>query len=129
MIPYGIWSYTDSVLLQEGEDVREVYGLMKEFSDSTAPGAFIADMIPPLANLPVCLQWWRKRALTYQARQKNIWMKYWTNLQQQIIAKKAPECFVKQFTETDYQAQGISDVQAAFVAGSEFFPSSPSTNV
>lgn len=90
---------------------------MKEFSDSTAPGAFVADMIPPLAKLPIALQWWRKRALQYQHRQTKIWMKYWTNLMHQIDQKRAPECFVKQFAETDYKAQGISEVQGAFVAG------------
>lgn len=90
---------------------------MKEFSDSTAPGAFIADMIPPLAKLPMLLQWWRKRALQYQYRQTRIWMKYWSNLMLQIDRKQAPECFVKHFAESDYKAQDISEIQAAFVAG------------
>lgn len=35
----------------------------------------------------------------------------------QIDQKQAPECFVKQFAETDYKSQGISEVQGAFVAG------------
>lgn len=105
--------------LQQSEDVREVYGLMKEFSDSTAPGAFIADLIPPLAKLPVWMQWWRARALRYQARQTKIWMKFWSNLKQQMEEKKAPECFVKQFIETDYEKNGISEIQAAYVAGSK----------
>lgn len=90
---------------------------MKEFSESVAPGAFLADMIPPLGRLPVFLQWWRKRALRYQQRQATIWMKYWTDLKAQIDQKNAPECFVKQFAETDYRAQGISELQCAFVAG------------
>ena len=90
---------------------------MKEFSDSAAPGAFIADMIPPLAKLPIPLQWWRARALGYQQRQVKIWMKYWTNLMLQMDQKRAPECFVKQFAQTDYKAQDISEVQGAFVAG------------
>jgi hypothetical protein len=90
---------------------------MKEFSESATPGAFIADIIPPLARIPERLQWWRPRALKYQKRQISIWMKYWNDLQMKIDQKKAPECFVKQFTETDYKAQGISEVQGAFVAG------------
>lgn len=104
---------------QDCEDVREIYGLMKEFSDSAAPGAFVADLIPPLAKIPVWMQWWRKRALGYQERQTRIWMKYWTILRRQIDEEKAPDCFVKQFIETDYEKQGISEVQAAYVAGSE----------
>ncbi len=95
---------------------------MKEFSDSAAPGAFIADLIPPLAQLPVWMQWWRKRALGYQERQTKIWMKYWTILRQQIEEKTAPECFVKQFIGTNYEKEGISEIQAAFVAGSKSLP-------
>jgi hypothetical protein len=93
---------------------------MKEFSENTAAGAFIADLIPPLAKLPVWMQFWRKRALKYRARQTAIWMKYWTNLKHQVANKEAPDCFVKQFMETDYQKQDISEVQGAFVAGSEW---------
>jgi len=52
-----------------------------------------------------------------QQRQANIWMKYWTTLKQQMAEQKAPDCFVKQFIETDYEKQDISEIQAAFVAG------------
>ena len=90
---------------------------MKEFSDSTAPGAFLADLIPPLAKIPISLQWWRARAVKYQPRQVKIWTKLWNNLMVQIDTKSAPECFVKQFAETDYKKQDIGEVQAAFVAG------------
>lgn len=47
-------------------------------------------------------------------------MKYWMNLKHQVANKEAPDCFVKQFMETDYQKQDISEVQGAFVAGSEW---------
>jgi hypothetical protein len=92
---------------------------MKEFSDAAAPGAFLADLIPPLADIiPVPLQWWRSKALKYQERQTASWMKYWNALQDQLVKGNAPKCFVKQFSESGYKAQGISDVQAAYVAGS-----------
>ncbi|GAB7349163.1 hypothetical protein MBLNU459_g8100t1 [Dothideomycetes sp. NU459] len=99
------------------EDVREVYGLMKDFSDHSKPGAHIADLIPPLANIPEVLQLWKKPALLLQKRQSTIWMKYWTSLKELVDQQKAPDCFVKQWMETDYQKQGISEIQAAFVAG------------
>lgn len=117
-----------SFFSQDCEEIREIYGLMKEFSESTAPGAFLADMIPPLGRLPVFLQWWRKRALRYQKRQSSIWMKYWSGLQAQIYQKTAPECFVKQFIETDYQRQDISEMQAAFVAGTMIEAGSETTS-
>lgn len=91
---------------------------MQEFSESAAPGAYIADLIPPLAQLPVALQWWRASAKRKYERQRDIWMKYWNTLKDDINAGKAPECFVKQFAEGDYKKQDISETQAAFVAGS-----------
>lgn len=118
------WSYKVSLCLklifnQDCEDVREIYGLMKDFSEAAAPGAFIAELIPPLNDIiPIPLQWWRTRALSYQKRQTKIWVGYWDRLMGQIQQGRAPECFVKQFSETDYKTQGISDVQAAYVAGS-----------
>ena len=106
---------------QDCEDVREVYGLMKEFSERTAPGAYLADTLPPIAEMiPPALQWWRTSALQSYQRQERIWLKYWNTLQQQMKKGKAPECFVKQWAETDYKKQGIDDVQAAFVAGSKY---------
>ncbi|KAH7350668.1 putative O-methylsterigmatocystin oxidoreductase [Rhexocercosporidium sp. MPI-PUGE-AT-0058] len=101
----------------ESEDVKEVYAVMKEFSEGTAPGAFLADLIPPLAKIPVFLQWWRTRALEYQHRQVRIWMKYWNDLMVKMDTESAPECFVKRFAETDYKKQDIGEVQGAFVAG------------
>lgn len=93
---------------------------MKEFSKAAAPGTFLADLIPPLAEvIPVSLQWWRPRALRYQKRQTETWMKYWNALQHQLKEGRAPQCFVKQFSESGYKSQSISDVQAAYVAGSK----------
>lgn len=61
-------------------------------------------------------------ALKYQDRQTRIWMKFWNTLKAQIAAKTAPDCFVKQFIETQFEKQGIDEVQAAYVAGSEYYP-------
>ena len=105
--------------MQESEDITEIYTVLKEFSEGAAPGAFLADIIPPLAEIPLRFQWWRAEALRYQQRQTRIWMKFWNTLKDQMAAKTAPECFVKQFVETQYEKQGIDEVQAAYVAGSK----------
>ncbi|KAJ9605738.1 hypothetical protein H2200_009587 [Cladophialophora chaetospira] len=111
------------------EDVREVYGLMKEFSDQTVPGAYLADTLPPIADIiPPALQWWRAPAQASYRRQERIWMKYWNALQHQMKEGKAPDCFVKQWAETDYKKQGIDDVQAAFVAGTMIEAGSETTS-
>jgi hypothetical protein len=82
-----------------------------------SPGKWIAETIPPLADLPQWMQWWRPAALKYQDHQSRVWMKYWNKLKDQIKDGTAPECFVKQFAESKYQEKGISDIQAAFLSG------------
>ena len=45
-------------------------------------------------------------------------MSLWTSLKLQMETGTAPECFVKQVIESRYEEQGISELQAAFLAGS-----------
>jgi len=93
---------------------------MKDFSEAAAPGAYLADMVPPLADIiPISLQWWRKTALQYHNRQEKLWMKLWAELQRAIAMRTAPECFVKQLVENDFRKHDIDVVQAAFIAGSK----------
>ncbi|KAL6405169.1 cytochrome p450 [Ilyonectria robusta] len=112
-------TYGRRVPIWDCDDVSEVYDVMKDFSDAAAPGAFVADLFPPLARIPVWLQWWRPRALRAYNKQKKTWMKYWNRLKAEVDEKRAPECFVKQFLEMDFEKQGITEVQASFVAGCE----------
>jgi hypothetical protein len=92
---------------------------MGDFTRAAEPGAYIADLIPVLANLPTWLQWWRASATRGYERQARYWMKLWNRLKDQKRDGTAPECFVKQFLETDFEKQGITDIQGAFVAGCE----------
>lgn len=48
-------------------------------------------------------------------------MKYFSELQESIEQKEGPECFVKSFIESGYEKNGISDLEASFVAGSMLF--------
>lgn len=91
---------------------------MRDFSEQAGPGSYIADTLTFLGKLPVSLQWWRKPLKPRFERQANLWMKLWTSLRTQMETGQAPECFVKQVIEAEYQKQGISELQAAFLAGS-----------
>ncbi|KAF2467456.1 cytochrome P450 [Lindgomyces ingoldianus] len=102
----------------ECDEVREIYGIMNDFSTVAAPGAFLADTLPVLGLLPVSLQWWRKGLKPLFERQANLWMKLWGGLKTQMETGQAPECFVKQVIESGYEKQGVSELQAAFLAGS-----------
>lgn len=91
---------------------------MTDFSNVAAPGAYLADSVPPLGKLPPRLQWWRKGLKPLFERQANLWMSFWSSLKTQMETKQAPECFVKQVIESNYEKQGITELQAAFLAGS-----------
>ncbi|RAK76852.1 cytochrome P450 [Aspergillus fijiensis CBS 313.89] len=91
--------------------------IMEDFSQATAPGAFITDLIPQLDRLPTWLQWWRARALKFHERQHSLWMGLWQELRQKVLEGSAPTCFAKHFMETETQRYGIDESQAAFLAG------------
>ena len=102
----------------ENADVRTIFSILAEFGEASHPTKWIAEVLPPLSKLPEWMQWWRPEAMRYQERQNKAWMGYWQNLKKKIDEGTAPECFVKQFAESDYQAKGIDELQAAYAAGS-----------
>lgn len=101
---------------------------MNDFSVTAKPGAYLADTLPFLGNLPPNLHWWRKGLQPLFDKQANLWMSFWNSLKTQMETKQAPECFVKQFIESDYQKQGITELQAAFLAGSMIEAGSETTS-
>ncbi|KAF2225595.1 putative O-methylsterigmatocystin oxidoreductase [Elsinoe ampelina] len=112
----------------ECEEVREVYGLMEEFSESGTPGAMLVDLLPPLARLPRFMQSWRPKAEKFYRRQEAIWMKFWNDLNVKIQTGKAPDCFVRQFVEVEQKKANIDEVQAAFLAGTMIEAGSETTS-
>ncbi|KAF2874787.1 cytochrome P450 [Massariosphaeria phaeospora] len=111
-------TYGKRIPTWECNEVGEISGIMQDFSAVASPSAYLADTIVPLGQLPTRLQWWRKGLKPLFDRQANLWMSLWTSLKTQMDTKQAPECFVKQVIESNYAAQGVSELQAAFLAGS-----------
>ena len=84
----------------------------------------MADIFPPLGRPPEFMQVWRPRARRYYQHQEDVWMKYYLRLKEQVKEGSAPTCFVKRWIEeAEADKQGTSDVQAAFLAGSTYYPS------
>jgi hypothetical protein len=77
----------------------------------------LADIFTPLADLPVWMQWWRKRALKYQEHQNQVWMQYWSELRGKMEKGRAPECFVKQLLDDDPSLSDLDEMQGAYLAG------------
>lgn len=49
-------------------------------------------------------------------------MKYWNTLKEKLEYGNAPECLVKQIMETGIEKQGVTEVEACWVAGCKFIP-------
>ena len=118
-------------------NIIQLFATIDDFLGNTTPGKWLVDSFPQLAKLPKWMQWWRPAALKYQHHQSDppletqynieswfmglivarVWMKYWNKLQDQIRDGTAPECFVKQLAESNYQEKGISEIQAAYLSG------------
>lgn len=81
----------------------------------------MADLIPSLAKLPLCLQWWRNSALAYQRHQSEFWMRYWIDLKALAEEGKAPDCFATQWMKDGQDSQGMDDTEGAFIAGSRLY--------
>jgi hypothetical protein len=98
--------------------VKQIFTILSEFGEASNPTRWWAEIIPPLSRLPEWMQWWRPEAMRFQERQNKVWMGYWQTLKRKIEEGTAPECFVKQFAQSDYQSKGIDEMQAAYTAGS-----------
>ncbi|KAK4184782.1 O-methylsterigmatocystin oxidoreductase [Podospora australis] len=85
---------------------------------TSRPGAFIVDELPPLAKLPTWLQPGRKMAEEAAARVLEIKMAQWRRLEKQVEAGQAPHCFAKEIMENKahWYAQGLTEEQLAWVA-------------
>jgi hypothetical protein len=98
--------------------MRQIFQILADFGEASGPTRWLAEVIPPLSKLPTFLQWWRPEAMKFQENQNQAWMGYWLQLKKKIEEGTAPDCFVKQFAQSDYQSKGIDEMQAAYTAGS-----------
>ncbi|KAI0123381.1 cytochrome P450 [Xylariales sp. AK1849] len=121
-------TYGHRVASWDCDDIRTIYQVLNDFSQAAQPGAFVADLFPPLARLPKILQWWRPSATAAYEKQKDVWMGYWNGLQTSVKDGIAPECLVKELVESDLAKQGISEVEAGFAAGSMIEAGSETTS-
>ncbi|EAT87902.2 hypothetical protein SNOG_04142 [Parastagonospora nodorum SN15] len=109
----------EEILKGRDEERGNEVGLMNDFSLVAKPGAYLADALPFFGKLPPSLQWWRKGLKPLFDKQANLWMSFWN------VAQDANG---DQFIETDYEKQGISELQAAFLAGSMIEAGSETTS-
>jgi len=99
------------------EDVLYATKSTKLLGQITRAGAFIEDELPPLAKLPHWMQPSRKRAIEYSKPILEAKLRLWNRLKAELNAGKAPTCYGRGIMESNYHAQGLTDEDAAWIAG------------
>ncbi|KAK4944644.1 hypothetical protein LTR10_016078 [Elasticomyces elasticus] len=97
---------------------KRVYQVLDNFTNVSAPGAFMVDSFPSLARLPE--SWfgnWRTRGRKMFEHDSRVYLDLWENLKKEVDAGTAEECFCKDFYVNDPAKSGINDLQAAYTCG------------
>lgn len=97
--------------------LQAIYQETAVFSDTVAT-RFLVDQHPFLTKLPKRLQWWRRKYEAYHQKEADLWLGLWNGLKSQVASGNRTGCFAERLLEEDYPALGISEIQAAYVAGS-----------
>lgn len=101
------------------EDVLHAAISQKLLQKVSKPGAFIEDMIPPMARLPPWLQPGRRRAERFAEPVLEPKMRLWHRLEREVATGNAVPSFGKELMESDYKAQGLKDEDAAWICGGQ----------
>lgn len=101
------------------QDVKNAIISQAILRDTSKPGAFIVDEVPPLANLPLWLRPGQKQAVKAAEKVLEIKMNLWHRLEQSVLSGKAPPCFAREIFEKreTWYAQGLTEEHLAWVSG------------
>ncbi|KUI70320.1 Cytochrome P450 4X1 [Cytospora mali] len=100
----------------DNEDVRYALESSKILGKISKAGTFIENELP-LARLPKSLQPSRKRALEYAKPVLYAKMRLWNLMKAAVANDSAPPCFARELMASDYHSQGLTDEDAAWIAG------------
>jgi cytochrome P450 len=106
--------------LSDWEDplIKEIYAVLDNLTEMTAPGAHAVDSFPSLAFLPQFLLGnWRTFGKNVAEHDTKIYMKLWDRLKREVDAGTAKDCFCKTFYLNNPRNQGIDDLLAAYTCG------------
>ncbi|KAK4937424.1 hypothetical protein LTR10_021961 [Elasticomyces elasticus] len=109
-------TYGRRILTVEDPVLNDIYTETAIFGECFGQ-LHLVDQYPILENLPRSLQWWRKKYEPYHQKELQLWLGLWSTLKSQMAKGIHTGCFAEKFMENDYPKMGISENQAAYVAG------------
>lgn len=91
--------------------VKEIYTVLDNVTEMTAPGAHAVDSFPSLAKLP---QWmlgnWRDHVQGVFEHDSEVYMRLWNQLKKETDAGTVRGCFTKTFYLNQPEKEGIDDL-------------------
>lgn len=107
------------VQTMEHPDVKNAILSQAILRDTSRPGAFVVDEVPPLASLPEWLRPGQKRAEEAAKQVLDIKMNLWRRFERDVLSEKAPHCFAREIYENkeSWYAQGLTEEHLAWVSG------------
>ncbi|CAI6098838.1 unnamed protein product [Clonostachys chloroleuca] len=98
---------------------QDILKIVRHFSLATAPGEWIVDMVPMLADIvpQFLLQNWKTVAQKWYKEDAEIYLGLYNKLMGDIKNGTAPDCFIKDMAREKLKKNPISDTTAAFAAG------------
>jgi hypothetical protein len=103
-------------LLGDCEEIRLVYSILDRFRTFRRPGSFLVDTFPALATNPVfnLFSNWHETGEEIHKADSNVFMYFWKQMKKEVEAGVAPHSFGREFVQSDYEAQGLDELDAAY---------------
>ncbi|KAH7361336.1 cytochrome P450 [Pyrenochaeta sp. MPI-SDFR-AT-0127] len=98
---------------------QDILKIVRHFSLATAPGGWMIDTLPMLADIvpQFLLQNWKSTARQWYKEDSNIYLAMYRKLMDKVKDGTAPDCFLKDMAREKLEKSSITDVTAAFAAG------------
>lgn len=98
--------------------IKKIYSVLWDFNEMTRPGGWLIETFPSLKILP---EWmvgnWRTYGKGVFERTSKVYLGLWRELREKVDKGVAPACFCKDFMTSDFEKQGMDELQAAYQAG------------
>lgn len=102
--------------LGDCDEVRKVYEVLGRFVTYRRPGSFLVDTFPSLANFPLFNMFsnWKKIGADIHKADSEVFLMFWKQMLKEVEAGTAPHSFGRDFVQSNYQAQGLDELDAAY---------------
>ncbi|ORY09416.1 cytochrome P450 [Clohesyomyces aquaticus] len=99
-------------------EIHRVFEVLGRFVQCRKPGQWLVDVLPSLAESRIfnLFSSWKRIGTQFYALDNATWLGFWNEMKQKVADGTAPHCFGK-ILQVNYEKQGLSESQAAWICG------------